>query len=242
MTVPRPLAQTAAVLVAGGGLLLAAALAAVHALLPLDAVSIAVAGGSYIFAGSLLVSRIGAFHLHRDFGVANMLTLARLVVACALTGFAAEVVAGGLADAAVAWLVFGLSAGALVLDWLDGFAARRLGQVSAFGARFDMEVDAFLILVLSAIAFVLGKAGAWVMLSGLLRYFYVAAGAVWPRFTRALPPAFRRKMIAAIQGCTLTGLLIPVLQPPVTSAAAALALALLVYSFGTDIILQARRS
>src|SRR5262245_48079916 len=38
---------------------------------------------------------------------------------------------------------------ALVLDGVDGWIARRTGTVSEFGARFDMEVDAFLILVLS---------------------------------------------------------------------------------------------
>ena len=35
------------------------------------------------------------------------------------------------------------------LDAVDGQVARRTGTVSALGARFDMEVDAFLILVLS---------------------------------------------------------------------------------------------
>ena len=47
---------------------------------------------------------------------------------------------------------------------------------SAFGARFDMEVDALLILVLSAGVWWFDKAGAWVWLSGLLRYAFIAAG------------------------------------------------------------------
>src|SRR5690606_41330950 len=37
----------------------------------------------------------------------------------------------------------------LVLDGVDGRVARRTGTSSPRGARFDMEVDAFLILVLS---------------------------------------------------------------------------------------------
>ena len=45
--------------------------------------------------------------------------------------------------------LLGLSAVALALDGVDGWWARRTGTCSAFGARFDMEVDAFLILVLS---------------------------------------------------------------------------------------------
>jgi phosphatidylglycerophosphate synthase len=37
----------------------------------------------------------------------------------------------------------------LALDGLDGWLARRFGLASAYGARFDMEVDGFLILVLA---------------------------------------------------------------------------------------------
>ena len=46
---------------------------------------------------------------------------------------------------------------ALLLDAVDGGVARRTGTVSGFGARFDMEVDAFLILVLSG--YVAGRLG-----------------------------------------------------------------------------------
>ena len=42
-------------------------------------------------------------------------------------------------------------------------------MVSAFGARFDMETDALLILALSVLVWRHAKAGAWVLASGLLR-------------------------------------------------------------------------
>ena len=38
---------------------------------------------------------------------------------------------------------------ALVLDGMDGQVARRTHTVTAMGARFDVEVDTFLLLVLS---------------------------------------------------------------------------------------------
>ena len=38
------------------------------------------------------------------------------------------------------------------LDGVDGWLARRSGIASAFGARFDMEIDALLILVLAVLA------------------------------------------------------------------------------------------
>ena len=64
---------------------------------------------------------------------------------------------------------------------------------SAFGARFDMEVDALLILALSVLAWHHGEAGAWVLLSGLIRYGFLAAGWTWSWMQRALPPSRRRQ-------------------------------------------------
>ena len=111
--------------------------------------------------------------------------------------------------AAAAWTFFGCAGVALVLDGLDGVAARRSGLSSPFGARFDMETDAFMILVLSVIAFLLGKAGIWVIAGGLLRYLYVLAALVVPALARPLAPAWRRKVIAVIQGAALAAVLAP---------------------------------
>jgi phosphatidylglycerophosphate synthase len=79
-----------------------------------------------------------------------------------------------------------LASVALVLDGVDGWVARRTGTVSAFGARFDMEVDAFLILVLSL--YVARDAGWWVLLIGAARYLFVAAGWALP-WLRGTAPA-----------------------------------------------------
>lgn len=231
----RRLVITAFCMVGGGAFILAMVAAFV-----LGPYSFTVAAGLYVLAALIIPRRVAAFHPHPRFGLANTLTLLRLIAACLLAGFAAEAIAGTPVNDATAWVLFTLSAGALVLDGVDGYVARRLGLTSTFGARFDMEVDALLILVLSVMALALGKAGVWVLLSGLLRYGYVAAGAVWPVLTRPLPPALRRKVIAVIQGGTLAALLMPVMQPPASVIAAACALLLLTYSFGIDIVMQAR--
>ena len=57
---------------------------------------------------------------------------------------------------------------------MDGWVARRTDSVTAFGARFDGEVDAFLILVLSVA--VSAAVGWWVVVAGLARYAFWAAG------------------------------------------------------------------
>ena len=61
-----------------------------------------------------------------------------------------------------------LASVALALDAVDGRVARRTGTVSALGGRFDMEVDAFLILVLSVQ--VARDHGLWVLVIGAARY------------------------------------------------------------------------
>ena len=68
-----------------------------------------------------------------------------------------------------------------LLDGVDGWLARRDQTASRFGARFDMEIDALLILALSVLAWRHDKAGEWVVISGLLRYVFVAAGAALAR-------------------------------------------------------------
>jgi hypothetical protein len=72
-----------------------------------------------------------------------------------------------------------LAAAALAATAVDRVTARRGRTTSVFGARFAMEVDAFLILVLSA--FVATSLGVWVLAIGLMRYVYVAARRVLPR-------------------------------------------------------------
>ena len=44
------------------------------------------------------------------------------------------------------------------LDGVDGWLARRRGMSSAFGARFDMEIDALLVQVLAILVWRYGKA------------------------------------------------------------------------------------
>src|SRR4051794_41888784 len=78
-------------------------------------------------------------------GPASWVTITRATLA---VGVAALVADSFARDTPVALLV-GLSAVALALDAVDGPLARRTGTATALGARFDGEVDAFLILALS---------------------------------------------------------------------------------------------
>lgn len=160
---------------------------------------------------------------------ANAVTLTRATLVGAVTALVAD---GWSRPVPVVTLVV-VSALALSLDAVDGQVARRTGSITALGARFDMEVDAFLILVLSVL--VSRTFGVWVLAIGLARYVYVAGGWIW-RWLRATAPARPwRKTVAAIQGITLTVAVADFLPRPLTAAVLALSLFLLTESFGRDV-------
>jgi phosphatidylglycerophosphate synthase len=165
------------------------------------------------------------------FGPADWITFGRAT----LVGCAAELIADG--QQPVAWLV-GLIAVALALDGVDGQVARRTGTTSEFGARFDMEVDAFLILLLCVQ--VAETAGLWVLAIGLMRYAFVAASWAMPWLTAPLYPSMARKTVAAVQGVVLVGAVSEILPAAWTFAAVAVALTSLVWSFGRDVVWLAR--
>lgn len=186
---------------------------------------------SYATLGVLLLAKLPPSHPGPGLGPANRLTLARATLVLPLATLA--LLPGALTGAGYWWLV-GLSAVALVLDGLDGPLARRTGTESAFGARFDMELDAFLLLALSALVWRSGKVGSWVLLVGGMRYLFVLGGVLWPPLRGALPASMRRKVVCVVQGIVLVVCLAPVTQSVPATAFAASALLLLTYSFVVD--------
>lgn len=189
-----------------------------------------------LFGAVLGVTLFAALVRHgaTGLGPAGAVTLFRAELTCAV---AALTVDSFVRPTPVGVLV-SLTAFALLLDAVDGRVARRTGTVTPLGAKFDMEVDAFLIAVMSV--YVAPAIGAWVLAIGAMRYLYVAAGWVMPWLRRPTPPRYWAKVVAAVQGVMLlmaaTGLL-----PTVWSRLLlVLALALLSESFGRDVWWQWR--
>ena len=201
--------------------------------------------GRYVLAGWLGYAVLGCVVAiaasltpnRARFGLANQVTLLRAGLVC-LTGGA--LLASGHAPV-ISWSLAGLIAAALALDALDGWLARRLGLMSAFGARFDIEIDALLLLILALLLWQTGRVDAWVLAIGLLRYAFVLAGWIRPWLRAPLPPSRRRKAICVQQGVSLLICLLPPVTATLAGAAAALALATLVLSFALDVHWLARR-
>jgi phosphatidylglycerophosphate synthase len=157
-------------------------------------------------------------------GPASWVTLARATLAVGVAALAVDSLTN---DTPVALLVT-LAAVALVLDLADGWVARRTGMATELGARFDGEVDAFLILALSI--YVVPECGAWVLAIGTARYLFLAGEWLLPWMRAPLPPRRWRKLVAAAQGVVLTVAAAGVLPVALMQALLVAALALLTVS------------
>jgi phosphatidylglycerophosphate synthase len=169
-------------------------------------------------------------HPFARFGAANYVTTVRAALVSLAAGLIGEGALPGAANAAVA-----LGLAATLLDGVDGWLARRTRMASAFGARFDMEIDALLIQVLAILAWQFDKAGVWVLASGLMRYIFVAAGRVWPWMRRPLPGNLRGKAVCVVQTLALTLAIAPGMSSPASAWLAAGGLAALSGSFVIDV-------
>lgn len=188
------------------------------------------AGLLYLVVSNGLLAR----GLHRSgmisFGWGNWATATRSTLVALVTAL----VAASFASPVSVPLLVVLASIALVLDAVDGWLARRTHTESELGARFDMEVDAYLLLVLSV--YVAPALGPWVLTIGLLRYAFVVAGWFLPWMNATLPPRYWRKVTTAVAGIALTAAASGLLPAWASTAVAVIALALLLESFGRDVL------
>ena len=76
---------------------------------------------------------------------------------------------------------------AVLLDVVDGFLARKYDQASNFGSFFDMEVDAFFVLLMCFYYYQFEGIGWWILIPGALRYIYKGMLILFPK------PEFKEK-------------------------------------------------
>ncbi len=190
---------------------------------------IAVTVGLYLLTGVLMV--IGDKAIPPDFGWANRVTLLRAIIVIVL---GAALFAPGL-HPGDSWLVAALAGTALALDGVDGQLARHFDQTSDFGARFDMEVDAALILMLCLGLAIGGIVGIWVVLIGLMRYGFLLGMVFRSWLSVPLPDSSRRKVICVWQVASLIVAMLPITPGWLAFTGLAGALLLLTVSFAIDI-------
>jgi phosphatidylglycerophosphate synthase len=173
---------------------------------------------------------LGAHYPHVRFGPANHVTMIRVMMVALIASLIGE---PGIPGAAMAASV---ATGVMtVLDGVDGWLARKSRMTSAFGARFDMETDAALVMAMSILVVQYEKAGIVALLGGLMRYVFGMAGWWLPWMARPLRPTLRAKTITV---CHMVGLSVA-LAPFVPASLSALVLgattSALAWSFAVDV-------
>lgn len=152
---------------------------------------------------------------HPHLGLANRLTILRGWLIACTGGFLFQPLPPGLLILVPA----GLYAVSAIVDRLDGYAARKTGQVSRMGMELDTEFDALGLVVAPLLAVWLGKIH-WSYLSVSCAYYLLQWGiryrhkAGLPVF--ALQPKLSRRAIAGFQMGFIAVVLFPIFEPPAT--------------------------
>lgn len=218
----------------GGLMVIALSVLARYATL---AVHPALALATFVTIMAVALTAMASSHPFARFGPANQVTMVR----GALLAIVASVIVGP-ATATTAWAIGVVTAVFAMLDGVDGLLARRSGMPSAFGARFDMEMDALFVLVLSILLWRYDKAGAWALAAGLMRYAFVAAGWVLPWLAQPLRATWRGKTVAVGLMVSYGVAITPLAPSPASRIIAATALTALIWSFAIDVGFLWRRS
>jgi CDP-diacylglycerol--glycerol-3-phosphate 3-phosphatidyltransferase len=193
------------------------------------------AGYSLVFLkrnlGRNRASAAGA--IYPELGAATRATLMRGILLAGVGGFLfSPRPPGGLA-----WAPAILFATAELLDYLDGYLARRSGRQTELGVSFDLALDNLGMLIGSALA-VWYRVLPWPFLTiGLAGYLFQLGR--WARRrsgreVRELPPSSSRRPIAGLMMGFLSAVLWPILEPPATILAGRFFLAPLLVSFARD--------
>jgi len=141
-------------------------------------------------------------------------------------------------DPRPAWWKVAVAIAIIVLDAVDGALARREGTTER-GAVFDMESDAFYLVTMCGIAHVYLGVHPLVFVVGALRPLYVCIWAVLLLFIAPRSPnrkgSQRGRIIHVALVIALIAELSPLFAPGARTAIAAVAAALIGYSYAVDI-------
>ncbi len=112
----------------------------------------------------IYVNRKDLFGSKPIFGIANSITLIRFFII-----FCSFFYIDFKNDTRLLFYTLSI---AVVLDFFDGKAARYFKESSFFGQYFDMEIDAFYVLLMCCYYYLFFDIPFWILIPGLLRYLF----------------------------------------------------------------------
>lgn len=173
----------------------------------------------YKARGYLPLNRKGADTvLYARLGLANQLTILRGWLIAGTGGFLFQQAPPAL----LAFVPAGFYAVSAIIDRIDGFAARKTGQVTEMGMELDTVFDALGLAIAPLLAVWYGKIH-WSYLLVSCAYYLFQSGLGY-RQKNALPlfalkPKLSRRAIAGFQMGFIAVVLFPMFQPPATRMA-----------------------
>lgn len=168
---------------------------------------------------------------------ANQVTAVRAAGAVACAALVALALTGRVP--ADSWWLALVAGPTLLLDLVDGKVARLAGTETAFGARFDMEVDAAMVAILSIHA---APVAPLALLVGAARYLLALGTWLRPQWRGPVTPRRFRKVVAATVAALLWVTTTPVTPTAIVWACVVASVALLAWSFGTQVLELERRA
>ncbi|MDX1415790.1 MAG: CDP-alcohol phosphatidyltransferase family protein [Candidatus Promineifilaceae bacterium] len=166
-------------------------------------------------------------------GPGNLLSMFRGLVIGLIAGFLVL----PLPSEPLAWILALLYTVSSIADWVDGYVARRSGQVTLLGQQLDIEFDGLSVAVVSLLAVHFGQLPFWFLSVGLARYFFIFG--IWWRQRQGqpcydLPASVHRRIMAGMLMGMMTVVLWPIVPTEMTTLAAVVFAVPLLLGFSRD--------
>ena len=129
-----------------------------------------------------------------------------------------------------------------IMDWLDGYVARKLKQITDFGFLFDQEVDNIFLFIL-VLSITLNNSELYFLwLIPLLRYIFLLMKYVFVWMRSELYDSMRRKSICAVTTFLLIVCNLEFLSFFLIELLSIISISIIVFSFMKDILWLYRRN
>ena len=130
----------------------------------------------------------------------------------------------------------------LIMDWLDGYFARKLKQITDFGFFFDQEVDNIFLFIL-VLSITLNNSELYFLwLIPLLRYIFLLMKYIFVWMRSELYDSIRRKSICAVTTFLLIVCNLEFLSFFLIELLSIISISIIVFSFMKDILWLYRRN
>lgn len=192
-----------------------------------------------IFSAGLVSMAMHKYNL-QSINLANYITYLRLVITITLLVlilFRSDVdnMYYSLHIILFSFLVF-------IMDWLDGYVARKLKQITDFGFLFDQEVDNIFLFIL-VLSITLNNSELYFLwLIPLLRYIFLLMKYVFVWMRSELYDSMRRKSICAVTTFLLIVCNLEFLSFFLIELLSIISISIIVFSFMKDILWLYRRN